>query len=118
MSLKISNEELKQGRSGTRLRFSVHLFVDAKDEVGAEMRGWLAFRAGDGELVIKPPTAMLNLYGKRIKYPIVLATPGLVDAVKPYIEEQHGKKLKADPDWQGHRAELKRKQQEIGWYGG
>lgn len=115
MSLGISDEDLKSVRSGTALRFTVHFWLDEEKALGMSVKGFMAFRAADGSLDIKPPMMYLNLYGKRIKYYATALTPDASKAVADYIEDLWGPKITPDPDWNGERAVRKAKQKQLGW---
>ncbi len=115
MSLSVSDEEVKHVKSGTALRFTVHVFADAAKTVGIGAKGFMAFRCSDGTLEIKPPVSYFNLYGKRIKFHGTLITPETAKAIAAYVEEQWGKQLVEAPDWNQERKAAKEKQISDGW---
>ncbi len=115
MSLSISEEEIKHVKSGTALRFTVHVFADSAKTIGIGAKGFMAFRSSDGTLEIKPPVSYFNLYGKRIKFHGTLITPEASKAIEAYIEAQWGAKLVEAPDWNQERKAAKQRQRDEGW---
>ena len=117
MGVAISDEELKSVRSGTALRFTVSVTLDnvAEKKIGQWQKGYMAFRAEDGSLEIKPPVTPLKLYGRDIKYYAAGLTPDAVALITSYIEDNWGHEIKASPDWNSERKGRREKQKEEGW---
>ncbi len=116
MSLKIADEELKHGRSGTMLRFTVHIVP--LEGHGMWTKGFLAFRNEKGAIQVKPPVTYLVLYGKRIKYYGTGLLPETLKTLEGYVEATWGAQIVGDPDWNESRKVTKVKQKvEEGWGG-
>ncbi len=115
MGLSISDEELKPVQSGTALRFTVTLCLDNDPEVGQSQKGYMAFRSADGTIDVKPPVTPLRLRGRPIKYYAASITPKAVVAIRKYLEDNWGDKIKGSEDWNELRAESLKETRAEGW---